>query len=285
MPAPKLLIEPHTAHRCEDAQALHIRRQAEICQELYPNKNVLIQPVPKGGIAIRTLPAFRGKLNRAVGCGEEGELADADLKGLESVFATVGLEPEIHLSPFAQPSVFESLVSRGYIETGILSTYWCTLEQSAVEDTKACTTGAPVMARRATVDETEQFIEASATGFQTNGRSYELLRALALIANRRTDTTLYLAFANHEIAGTAAMATMETGSGGVAHLYLDSTLPGYRGRGVQLALIRARLLDAAWLGLGVATTITRVGDGSARNAERAGLRLAYTTAILTPPRG
>lgn len=285
MPASELLTEPYTAHRCEDAEALHIRRQAEVCQELYPDQKVLIQRVPKGGIAIRTLPAFDGKLNRAVGCGEEGELADADMKELESVFAAVGLEPEIHLSPFAKPSVFQSLVSRGYVERSALCTHWCTLQQAVIDDTETCTTGAALMIRRATVDETLKFIEASATGFQTNGRSHELLRALALIASRRTDTSLYFAFANNEIAGTAAMATMETAYGGVAHLYLDSTLPGYRGRGVQVALIRARLLDAARLGLGVATTITRIGDGSARNAERAGLRLAYTTAILTRQRG
>lgn len=206
MPAPKLLIEPSTAHRCEYAEVLHIRRQAEVCQELYPDQKVLIQPVSKGGIAIRTLPAFDGKLNRAAGCGEEGELADTDLKELESVFAAVGLEPEIHLSPFAQPSVFESMVSHGYVEKGTLSTYWCTLEEWANEDTEPCTTGATVVVRRATLDETERFIDASATGFLTNGRSYELIRALALIAARRTDTSLYFAFADNEIAGTAAMA-------------------------------------------------------------------------------
>jgi GNAT superfamily N-acetyltransferase len=207
------------------------------------------------------------------------------LKELESVFAAVGLEPEVHLSPVAEPSVFQSMVSHGYVEKSTLSTYWCTLEDGQNEDTETCTTGATVVVRRATLDEAERFIDASATGFLTNGRSHELLRALALIGARRTDTSLYFAFANDEIAGTAAMATMETTNGKVAHLYLDSTLRDYRGRGIQLALIRARLLDAARMRLGVATTITRVGDGSARNAERAGLRRAYTTAILSRLRG
>lgn len=285
MPAPELLIERYVAHQCEDAEALHIRRQAEICQKLYPDEKVLTWPVPKGGTAIRTLPAFDGKLNRAVGCGGEGELAEADLKELESVFAVVALEPEIHLSPFAQLSVFESLVSHEYVEKGILATYWCALERSAIADMEDYTTGDAIVTRRATSDETERFIHASAAGFQTNGRSYGLLQALALIATRRQDTTLYFAYADGEIAGTAAMATIETANNGVAHLYLDSTLVGYRGRGVQLALIRARLFDATRQGLGVATTITLAGDGSARNAERAGLRLAYTTPILTRRRG
>lgn len=279
------MIERHTAHLCEYAELLHIRRQAEVCKELYPDQEVLIQSVPKGGIAIRTLPAFQGKLNRAVGCGEEGELADADLKELETVFATVGLGLEIHLSPFAPPSVFEFLVSRGYVETATLATHWCDLKQTVIAGTATHSSGATVAVRRVTADETERFIEASAAGFQTNGRTHELLRALASIATRRRDSTLYFALVNDEIAGTAAMATMETAAGKVAHLYLDSTLMGHRGQGVQLALIQARLLDAARLGLDLASSITRVGDGSARNAGRAGLRLAYTTSIFNQLRG
>ncbi|KAJ5125131.1 hypothetical protein N7526_007308 [Penicillium atrosanguineum] len=270
---------------CECAELLHMRRQAEVCKELYPDHEILIQSVPKGGITIRTLPAFGGKLNRVVGCGEEGALADADLKELESVFAIVGLKPEIHLSPFAQPSVSEFLVSRGYVETATLVTHWCDLKQAMFADMAPCSTGPTVLVRRATADEAGRFIEASAAGFQTNGRTHELLRALASIATRRKDSTLYFAFVNDEIAGTAAMATMATAEGQVAHLYLDSTLMGHRGQGVQLALIRARLLDAVRQGLDVASSITRVGHGSARNARRAGLRLAYTTRIFNQLRG
>lgn len=131
--------------------------------------------------------------------------------------------------------------------------------------------------------EMEDFIETSIAGFQSNGRSRELLEALARIATRRPDTQLFVAVVNNKIAGSAALASIETSDGSVAHLYLDSTLPNYRGRGVQQALIQARLREARRRGVSLATTITRVGDGSARNAERAGLRIAYTTTILTRP--
>jgi GNAT superfamily N-acetyltransferase len=94
---------------------------------------------------------------------------------------------------------------------------------------------------------------------------------------------LFIARVDNKIAGSAALASIKTSDGGVAHLYLDSTLPGYRGRGVQQALIQARLREALRRGLSLATTIARVGDGSARNAERAGLRIAYTTSIFTRP--
>ncbi|KAJ5662631.1 uncharacterized protein N7477_010247 [Penicillium maclennaniae] len=165
MPPPESMVDSRTAHLCEYAELLHIRRQAEVCEELYPDQEILVQSVPKGGITIRTLPAFQGKLNRVVGCGEEGELADADLNELEAVFARVGLGPEIHLSPFAPPSLFEFLASRGYAEMATLATHWCDLKQIVIANTATRSTGATVAVRQATVEERERFIEASAAGF------------------------------------------------------------------------------------------------------------------------
>ena len=88
---------------------------------------------------------------------------------------------------------------------------------------------------------------------------------------------------DNQIAGTAALAVLETSKGKVAHFYLDSTLPESHGRGVHLALVQARLREMKRLGLPLATTITTAGSDSARNAERAGMHIAYTTRIFTKP--
>ena len=71
---------------------------------------------------------------------------------------------------------------------------------------------------------------------------------------------------------------IETTKGGVAHFYIDSTMPEYRGRGIQAALLRARLADARKAGFDLASVAARPGDGSCRNIERARFSLAYTTA-------
>ncbi|KAF3388367.1 hypothetical protein F1880_004570 [Penicillium rolfsii] len=279
-----MLIEPHLAHRCEEAEALHIWCQGQVCAQLYPDQDIVFGPVPNGGIMIRTLSVLTGKLNRAVGCGKDGDLDKDTLKWLESLFAAIGLAPEIHVSPFAGPATLETLIARGYEELGVLSTYWCPLGDLGNETTPTGTSSAVgIEVRLIAAHETESFVEASITGFHTNGRSRELLGELARIATRRTDTQLFVALVNNQIAGSAALASIETSGGGVAHLYLDSTLPGYRGLGIQQALIQSRLREAQRRGLSLATTITRVGDGSARNAERAGLRMAYTTSIFTRP--
>jgi GNAT superfamily N-acetyltransferase len=75
----------------------------------------------------------------------------------------------------------------------------------------------------------------------------------------------------------------EPGSGGamnvrgkLALLFADATLESHRGKGLHLALIRARLKHAAELGCDLATASVVPGSISQRNYERAGFRIAYT---------
>ena len=63
----------------------------------------------------------------------------------------------------------------------------------------------------------------------------------------------------------------------------DGTLPGFRQRGVQTALLRARLDHARAAGCRLAVTCTQPGSGSQRNAERQGFRVAYARTMLTKP--
>lgn len=71
--------------------------------------------------------------------------------------------------------------------------------------------------------------------------------------------------------GGAAMSIQK----GVALLYGDATVPEGRGKGVQSALIRARLAAAAQAGAEFAMAAVLPGSGSQRNYERAGFQLVY----------
>ena len=64
--------------------------------------------------------------------------------------------------------------------------------------------------------------------------------------------------------------------GKLALLFADSTLEKYRGHGLHLALIRARLKQAADMGCDLATASTAPGSTSQHNYERAGFRVVYT---------
>ncbi len=85
---------------------------------------------------------------------------------------------------------------------------------------------------------------------------------------------LYIAFVDGEPAGAAAL----TIHGTLGHLANVATIPEFRGRGVQTALIRQRIRDAATAGC------TQIVSGSSneiskRNLERAGLREIYRNTV------
>jgi ribosomal protein S18 acetylase RimI-like enzyme len=86
---------------------------------------------------------------------------------------------------------------------------------------------------------------------------------------------LYLARVDGEPAGAALLVLEE----GLAYLANASTLPEFRRRGVQTALIAARIADARAGGCEEVCSGTTFGSASQRNLERAGLAVAYTKAV------
>lgn len=68
---------------------------------------------------------------------------------------------------------------------------------------------------------------------------------------------------------------------GVAALAGAATVPAHRRRGVQTALLAARLADAAAAGCDLAVITTEPGSKSQENAQNSGFTLLYTRAILT----
>ena len=89
-------------------------------------------------------------------------------------------------------------------------------------------------------------------------------------------TSAFLAFIDDHPAGGGAILIHR----GVALLAGAATLPPYRNRGVHAALHHARLALARRSGCDLAAQGAQPGSTSQRNAERRGLRVAYTRAIL-----
>lgn len=96
---------------------------------------------------------------------------------------------------------------------------------------------------------------------------------------RRPEWRVYLALIEGK---PAAMATLHIADG-VGCLESACTLPEFRGRGAQGALIRQRIADAASAGCDLIVSQTGSGTVSQTNMERCGLRIAYTKAELYQP--
>ena len=87
--------------------------------------------------------------------------------------------------------------------------------------------------------------------------------------------TCFLAQADGEPAAAAALLVQER----VGFLATASTLPGSRRRGLQAALITARMRAAGDAGCDLVSALAEFGSTSQRNLERAGLAVAYTPAV------
>ncbi|MFO0890570.1 MAG: GNAT family N-acetyltransferase, partial [Isosphaeraceae bacterium] len=85
------------------------------------------------------------------------------------------------------------------------------------------------------------------------------------------------------IAGQPAGGGSLAIQGGLAMICGDGTLPRFRGRGVQNALLRARLEHAWAAGCDLAAICTAPGSGSQRNAERQGFRVVCARTMMLRP--
>jgi GNAT superfamily N-acetyltransferase len=86
----------------------------------------------------------------------------------------------------------------------------------------------------------------------------------------------YAALRDGVLAGGASLRIDE----GVAQLAGAATAPAHRRRGIQSALLAARLADAGVAGCDVAVITTQPGSRSHQNAQRQGFDLLYTRAVL-----
>jgi GNAT superfamily N-acetyltransferase len=99
----------------------------------------------------------------------------------------------------------------------------------------------------------------------------ELLGIMRMFAEGK-NTECYFARVDGKIAGGATVALR----GRIAGLFGASTLPQFRNRGVQRALLHARIQRAAEKGCELAMSIALPGSASQRNITRQGFRTLYT---------
>lgn len=273
-------ITPELAFLLERAEGRHLTRQVEICVQLRPELGAHVISVA-GGVAF-TSGEYGRKLNHVTGYGMNGDpVREDELILLEKAYAKLGLATEIDLCPFVSRDTLKLLAKRGYAVSAFSNTYVMAIDHARSKSPVDSALKIDVV----TAADRNDFLEASLAGFSTEqpARPALLLQMLAKIATMREDTRLYVARFNGQIVGSAGLGLIDLTDTTVAHLYIASTLPAYRGRGVQQALIQARLADAKRAGVKLASIAARPASSSSRNALRAGFELAYTKSTFASP--
>lgn len=253
------------------ATAELVGRAAELASGRGANARVIAWP---GTCLAYAWPA--SPFNAAIGLGLDGAAADGALDRVGRFFAEVDARAAaaVELADAVDKAWLEALAGRGYRLRDVLYTWGRAV-------TAADGSFADARVRPARPDEAERWsltvARAFGEGADPSAADVDTARLIALHAHSR----LFLALVDGEAVAGAVVGL----DGDMAHLYSGATLPAHRGRGLQRALVQARLAFAAARGCRLATTQTDPAGTSRRNMERAGFTFGYTLLQFERPAG
>jgi GNAT superfamily N-acetyltransferase len=200
------------------------------------------------------------------GLGLFQQPSTADMERLEAFFQERGA-PVVHeVSPMADPSLLGLLSARGYRPIELTSILFRELTGDVPREPGTVTV------RVIESGEIDVWERTAAEGWCESVEIADLLPRLLKVAAHRQGAHSFLAEIDGVPVATGSLATHE----GVALFAGASTIPEWRHRGAQGALLEARLAWAVRHGCDLAMMCAAPGSSSQRNAERQGFRIAYT---------
>ena len=223
-------------------------------------------------------------LSQAQGLGLSGEVSGHDLAKLERFFRDRDTQARIEVASLADPSLLAALSLRGFLIAEQTHSLVRLVRGRALPHVPGSRTGksAGVSIVQVQRDELDRWVDVVlGCFFEPPATIPPLLREGATAMGMIPGNTAWLALADGQPAGGGSLMIHD----GLALISGDGTLPRYRLRGVQSALLRARLAHALSVGCDMATICTQPGSGSQRNAERMGFQVVYarTTMVQNAP--
>ena len=262
------MLSPDVAVRVEQVDGDYMRARVTALAELPGNPyGAAVRRVGDGyAFVVRALanPLF----NHVTGLTS----ADADRLGeLADWYAEHGRSMRVEVTPAqGSPTLFAALVRQGLHQTGFYAGLYASPTSVSTLDVDG-----PVVEPA----DVAEFADCYVRGFEFPVRSRSMLAESVRVLAGRADTDFYRARLGSSTAGVAMLFRCA----GVGYLATAATLPEFRRRGVQGALIRHRIDVASQAGCDLIVGHTSVGSASHRTMERCGLRLAYTKAIWSRP--
>ncbi|MCA9581910.1 MAG: hypothetical protein KC416_08945 [Myxococcales bacterium] len=257
-----------------DLALLEERRQGLACSELSLESERIA-----GGWANYSGPG--AWLNEACALGLEGPVTADDVAQLIEFYASRGAPAKVDLCPYAHETLAAELAAAGFV----LAAFRHVLMRLLGDDVASATRTVDGIDIRivdpSDAQEVDAYIRVATSGF---------LRGEPLSKENRAFLERTLVHPRH-VHFLASVDGVSAGGGGLevtpdlACLFGASVLPTFQRRGIQGALIRARLTEAARRGAPRAIIQSTPGIPTERNAGRAGFRVAYTKAEMVRPAG
>jgi Acetyltransferase (GNAT) family len=220
-----------------------------------------------GGTAI--FMGVDSPLSQVVGLGLNGPVSPSEVGRMESFFRSRGARVSIELCPLADPGLLPILVERGFRPSEFNNVLVKRLAGTPIVMTPRV--------RRAAAGEQELWSHTVGWGFFDRPELTDLEMDIGRSVFAMPGALCYLAVTESGDPVGGAAAAMHSG---LATLFADSTIAGFRRCGLHRELIAARLNEAIAQGCDAATASTLPGSASQRNYERMGFEVVYTKVTL-----
>ena len=236
----------------------------------------LVTPLA-GGVVVYAGPG--SPMNKGIGLAITEALEEAPLAAVEDAWRDRQEPMRIELSALARPEAATLLTGRGYRLIGFENQLGC-----ALQEWSDAGFGPEIIVESLTAVDEKLWRDVTVDGFAHPDESptaheifpREVLDTIFMTLGRTSGFRRYVARIDGVVAGSASLRI----DGDIAQLAGAATLPAFRRRGVQTALLRHRLREARDAGCTLSVVTTAPGSTSQANVQRRGFALLYTRAIL-----
>ncbi len=259
-------VDKAFARRLEAVEEMPQVLYARVFQKMRPEVGAAEEEICGGHMVFAGLGS---PIGRATGAGLDRAFTAADLDRIEQFYRAHKAPSQVDLCPLHDPEVFEMVKERGYALAELNNVLYRALDPN--EASPPAPAGCEILrsfpedaAAAGAIVESAFFPDGAPEAFRGLIEPlYQMESALAFVA--KIDGKM--------VACGTGMVVPEHG---VFALGGAGTLADYRGRGLQTALLRARMAAAVKAGCEYAVVVTRGGTTSQRNVERLGFRVAYS---------
>lgn len=264
-------VDTNLARRMEAAEDVPQMEIARVLQRTHPEVGADILEIA-GGHAV--FAGLDSPVGRAIGLGFEGAVTAAQLDEVEAFYKQHNAPSQVDITPVTHGSLLELLKTRGYVLVELNNVMARKLEQG--ERFQESVPG--VEFRACTPEQVPLWTHTMLRGFFPQDQIPEGWdKLLAPMAEVESSLAMLMWSDGQPVACCGGLISRQHG---MIALGGTSTLPEYRGRGIQTAAIGRRLNRAIAEGCDLAVVVTLGNTTSQRNAERMGFTPAYSKATV-----
>jgi GNAT superfamily N-acetyltransferase len=265
-------LDLELAREIELAEAAAATAGAELMKSMLPQADCAVESIA-GGYAVYC--GADSPVTQAVGLGLADEVTAEEFDRLEQFYFSRGEPVRVETCPLAHASLMKHYRERSYFVSEFTSVMIRPVDVSdgqLPDNPELQGSASTVQIHKVPREEIDLWTLTVAQGFSENFPvTQEILTVMKMFALGR-NTECLLATVDGRVAGGATLAVR----GRIAGFFGASTLPEFRKRGVQTALLRERMKLATTTRCELAVSLARPGSPSERNIIRQGFRSLYT---------